>query len=536
MSRITSLALIAMLTFSAAGQVGEKMTVEVVQVPVYVTSSDGRPVLGLTKESFQLFVDGHPQPIDYFDAVDFASAPAGAASVERPRRERRLYLLLFDLTFATPPTIQRAQHAAEQAVEHSNPATDFFAVATYSSTRGVYFLSPFLSDRVAVTRAIVTLKSSAANDPLGIALASAERAKWVSAMEQGGPASGADDDFAAIIAEAGKSGGGGDVAEILKGGQAAQDAVAMPQSRLIEYQVEGLGEAASRFRGLEGQKHLLVFTEGFDSTRVTDIRAKGSFGSATGQYLMGAPPNLDAHLIDIIKKMHETFVSAGVTLDSVDIKGIRHTFNDLENDALYMLSRGTGGRVIVNRNDLVEAVGTLMQAERVAYVLSFRQGERKRGRISVKVSGLPRGAQVSYREGFGYEHQDARLDSLQLADIVLNDVPQAGMSLNSGVNAVEGGEEVAVSFARAEVVPQLLDQSPNVDILFYVFDRRGVAVAFKAKRINFNDAARVTTGYLTLREPFELPAGRYTAKVLLQITGTRSMGFVRREFTVDQEH
>jgi hypothetical protein len=98
------------------------------------------------------------------------------------------------------------------------------------------------------------------------------------------------------------------------------------------------------------------------------------------------------------------------------------------------------------------------------------------------------------------------------------------VSLNSGVNAVEEGEEVAVSFARAEVVPQLLDQSPNVDILFYIFDHRGAAVAFKAKRINFNDAARVTTGYLTLREPFALPAGRYTAKVLLQIIGTRSMG------------
>jgi hypothetical protein len=89
--------------------------------------------------------------------------------------------------------------------------------------------------------------------------------------------------------------------------------------------------------------------------------------------------------------MHDTFVSAGVTLDSVDIKGLRHTFVDLENDALYMLSRGTGGRVIVNRNDIVAAVDTLIQAQRMVYVLGFRQGGRKQGHLR-RCERLARGA------------------------------------------------------------------------------------------------------------------------------------------------
>ena len=79
----------------------------------------------------------------------------------------------------------------------------------------------------------------------------------------------------------------------------------------------------------------------------------------------------------------------------IDIAGLRHTFNNLENDALYMLSRDTGGRVIANRNDLVEAVDTLMKAQRVAYVLGFRQGNRKQGRVTVRVTGAPRGSEVS---------------------------------------------------------------------------------------------------------------------------------------------
>jgi len=101
------------------------------------------------------------------------------------------------------------------------------------------------------------------------------------------------------------------------------------------------------------------------------------------------------------------------------------------------------------------------------------------------------------------------------------------------VRTSDSGAEVAVSFARAEVVPQLVDPNPSVEILFYIFDNHGAAVRFKGKRVNFSGAGRVNTGYLTLNEPFDLPKGKYTAKVLLRISGTRSMGFVRRDFAVE---
>jgi VWFA-related protein len=499
---------------TSAAQVRDNVTVEVVQVPVYVTTSDGQPVRGLTKDSFTLLVDGHPQPIDYFDVIDFAAIPgAQQTAVERPRRERRLYLFLFDITFATPAKLVRAQKAAEQAVTHSNPATDFFAIATYSSSRGVFFLSPFLSDRVAVTHAIYTLHGSKAQDPLGLSLGSQERAQWVSVMEQGQTISDSQEGLADMV--------GGEMADALRGGQANQDMLAVPKNRLIEAQIHDLGDVAARLAALEGQKHLVIFTEGFDSTRITDIKAKGR------------PPNIESQLLNLVKTMHQTFLSAGVTLDAVDIKGLRHTFADLENDGLYMLARDTGGRVIANRNDLVEAVDTLMKAQRVAYVLGFRQGDRKKGRVSVRVTGAPRGSEVSYREGFGYVAESNALDSLQLADIILNDVPQAGVSLQSSVTPSDGGAEVAVSFARAEVVPQLVDASPSVEVLMYVFDAHGGAVDFKSKRIALTGAARVNSGYVTLREPFELPPGKYTAKVLLRIAGTKAMGFVKRDFIVE---
>jgi VWFA-related protein len=523
--RYIAATLFAALAFSAAAQVRENLTVEVVEVPVYITSNDGKPVQGLTKDAFQLFVDGRPQPIEYFDAIDFASVPASQQqpAVERPRRERRLYLLLFDLTFATPAKIVRAQRAAEQAVAHSNPATDFFAVATYSSSRGVWFLSSFLSDRVAIARAIYTLHTSNSQDPLGLALSSAERAQWVTAMGQGDTVDDSEEGMASMVS--------GEMADAIRGGQANQDTVAMPKNLLIEYQLTALGDAATRISSLEGQKHLLVFTEGFDSTRITDIKAKGRSMNIPGMS-PGRPPNIESRLLRLVGEMHDTFVSAGVTLDSIDIQGVRHTFTDLTNDALYMLSRGTGGRVITNRNDLVQAVDTLMQAQRTIYMLGFHKGDRKRGRISVKVKGLPRGSEVSYREGFGYVTPKAGVDSLQLADILLNDTPQAGVTLNAGVTTSDEGAEIAVAFSRAEVVPQLAESSLGVDVLIYVLDEKGVA-GFKSKRVSLSGPARVASGYITLREPFELPKGRYTAKILLRIAGTHSLGFVRKDFAVE---
>src|SRR5207247_3841585 len=55
-----------LLGAAAGAQVRESVTVEVIEVPVYMTTSDGKPIRGLSKEAFELSVDGKRTPIDYF--------------------------------------------------------------------------------------------------------------------------------------------------------------------------------------------------------------------------------------------------------------------------------------------------------------------------------------------------------------------------------------------------------------------------------------------------------------------------------------
>ena len=96
---------------TALGQLSESITVEVVEVPVYVTAADGTPLRGLSKDAFSLFVNGKQKPIDYFEEVDLSARPVGAHSVRPPvLHQRRLYLLLFDLAFTRPGLIERAHH------------------------------------------------------------------------------------------------------------------------------------------------------------------------------------------------------------------------------------------------------------------------------------------------------------------------------------------------------------------------------------------------------------------------------------------
>src|SRR6185503_14871685 len=108
------------------------------------------------------------QPIEYFDAV--------TARAEAPTlRERRLFLLLFDVAFSHPLSLPRAQRAAAELIENAPPA-DYFAIATYSNRRGVWFAAPFTRDRGTLTRAIRSLNSSRSGDPLSIVMTASERA------------------------------------------------------------------------------------------------------------------------------------------------------------------------------------------------------------------------------------------------------------------------------------------------------------------------------------------------------------------------
>jgi len=503
---MTRLAAALLLVATAAlGQVSESITVEVVEVPVYVTAADGTPIRGLTKDAFTLLVNGKPRTIDHFEEIDLrqsapASAPASAARVPA-LHERRLYLLLFDLAFTKVALIERAQHASDAAVQRSNPATDYFAVATMTHGGGVRFVIPFMNDYVAVRRAIATLESNDAKDPLGVGLTAKQRKRWaeIEGRAQGVPL--------AIGFRTGEP----YADEIIAGSEVNQQLSRQMLRDDVDREFSGLGTVAARLAALEGQKHVVVFSAGFDAKLFVEL---------------GRGYNEDPQMHRHLREMVEAFRGAGAFLDSIDVVGNRPA--DAA-ESLRRMAEPTGGETIRNTNDLAAALARLTASHDVSYLLGFRRrDEDAAGEIAVRVAGLPYNARVSYRTGFAKPAPRREIDSLQLADIVVNDLPQNGLSLRLETTP----REIAILFRPAEVVAQLVPETPYVEAMLYVLDEHGGTVLFRSKRLPFDAGSAPRAGVAGVREKVKLPPGKYVVKALMHVAGTQSLGFARAELVI----
>jgi len=456
----------------------EAITVEVVDVPVHVTHN-GLPVEGLAREDFELFVNGKPQSIEYFDEIRKA-APASM-------RERRLFLLLFDIASSMPHAIERAQKAALQLVSDA-PQGDTFAVATYSGRRGVEFAVPFTSDHAALVKAIAQLGTGDEADPLRLVVTASERG----AIELENQPT-----LDALLATSG-----------------ARDVLDSPRRRASEHRMTSLGEIGERLAQLEGHKHVIFLSQG---SPVSENPFAAEPVAARPAELIGDPSWWRA-----MEELYRSYQSSGVFLHTLNTNGLRVVLRGVSDDPLRNLSRGTGGRTINNRNDFANALADLANTQRSGYLLGFRPANAKRGhnKVVVKVKNAPRGSRVTYRYGFsGIAPHVNFNDGLYLADVILNDVPQTGIAA-----ALESSNGSLVAKLPTRTAAAQLGKDGTAELLVYIFDEHGVAVDYRRELI---DVPANATQDDTLTLPLALPPGKYMAKALLRVDG--SLGFSRTE-------
>jgi VWFA-related protein len=477
----------------------ETITVEVIDVPVYVYGAQG-PVRDLTKADFELFVNGKRQQIDYFDPIEFSTAPSDAqkaGAAPHDVRERRLFLLILDCVFSRPAALDRARKAAVAMIDGAGPS-DYFAIATFSVKNGAQLVTPFTNDHTVARRAALALQPSAAHDPLAIAISANER------------------EYATLIAilndDTPRHGGSSSnvILEMLNGHlTAGQETASMPAKRLIEDQFTDFTSLASRLTQLQGYKHVVLMSEGVNPYLVY-------------QNEMGVDPQL----VDAMNKMAAAFRASGAVVDTVDL-GLPAQ-NSVMNDALHLIAHETGGQFIHHENDLKVALDRISTSSAVGYRLGFKKPQdAKKGdnAIDVKVRNAPSGARVSFRRGFSTTvSQLSSADGLRLADVILNDVPQTGIAPR-----IQFGEKpyIEVHVPAREMLVVNNNVAINADLLFYVFDAKGAVVEFKEKKIAIPGDARAD---IVVRDALHLPAGAYVAKALLRVGD--SLGFVRQNFAI----
>lgn len=515
MRRCLVLFLLALPVFAANR---ETQTVEVVQVPVYVTRN-GAAVTGLTRDNFELYVNGKPRPFDYFDVIDFAALPASDAGSATPAprdvRQRRLYVLLFDLVYSTPKSIARARVAADAYVDRAGPA-DAFAVGTYSSAHGIQLFVPFTRDRAVVRNTIQKMSEGRGDDPLHLALAPAERAEVV-----------APDKFAES-----------DQINKLIADSAIGQLLVDPARRRIRDQIETLGEFADRLAPIEGNRHVVLLTSGFSTAFIHGSGPANTIQMAQLR-TMDQPPRQgwslnmsDPGVTHAIREMYGRFTRAGVFLDCIDIEGNRMSMSSsADSEGLSMLARDTGGQVVLNRNDLEGAMQELSAMQRVAYTLGFHAADtgRRQNTIEVRLRGVDGRVNVNYRPSYSSSlPKTSTTDALRIADILENDIPQTGVTTTIAAS----GKTIDVQVPARELIALAGMPNAQAEALVYVYSGRHI-VAFKDKRISIDAARADATKPVHIADTFELPPGHYVAKVLLRVDGTEALGFATTPVNVE---
>ncbi|HJQ39766.1 MAG TPA: VWA domain-containing protein [Thermoanaerobaculia bacterium] len=518
--QVRAVALIALFASTLAAQsLREVTTVEVVEVPVYVTAS-GDPLTGLTRDQFRLFVNGKPQSIDYFDVVDFAGLSPEEA--QNPR-QRRLYFLLFDLSsdiFA----LGRARKAVDAFVQQA-AATDRFAVATLGQ-QGLNILMPFTQDRGAIRHAVRSLRADT-QDPLRIASGSlaqeileSQRTKFDEGSEQ---------------PEAGTN----ELAEMM------QELEAEPLIRTLEDTLKLIDGIARQLAPLEGHKHVVLFSTGFDPTLATGGRSDtrisnlqqgvmADLAAPIVQKMVTPPagaPKSSSTLLKALDALNARYASAAVFLDAIDIAGVRSMmFGDGNRGGLYMLART--GQVIANRNDIGAAIRDLTDMQRVVYVLGFHpRNTRKQNSIRVELENVPGHPRVTHRRSFSTTPEPSSSSDLLLADIVSNDIPQNGLSVTVDVDTSKLGIATVSATIPGRELLALGNHHVSAKALIYVF-AGSRAIAFQGKEIEIDPRRARALEDLDLRlsHSFDLPPGQFTAKVLLRVDGVDARGFGRVGF------
>ncbi len=526
-------------------------TVLNVEVPVQVLR-DGKPVRGLTAENFRVYDEKEPREIVGFETIDLEEStaatvhpgPAPDADATRvPVAARRHFLLLFDLDFSDKAYLVRAEQAAHELVEGGLKPEDLVAVAFFSGRAGVSSVLGFTPDRSQVLAALDKLArllgqetpprsgrsapETRESDGLGMTAGD-----WQAVVPDVSAAAARERSLAeetlGWMGSAGRGGGGkaggldGETIEDMAD-YAVED---MRQKRAAKASalVDALRALADGTRFVEGQKHLLLFSLGFESTLYL-----GDGGS---------------WLLDEMRKAIDRFRQTGWVIDAIAGEGLDTGQRKAQREALFYLARETGGTLVDSGNDLSVSMARVLLQTSVTYLLTLRTPELPEDgsfrRLRVELEGVPGRARVIHRAGYFLPEPFSRMSPeerrQQTAELLLSgkEVQELGAGVFTGPLEVDPATGTARVPAVIELGRDALDAEPadrpvSLDIRVYAFDSEERVAGLLAQRVTVprEKLADAPAGLKFFGE-IELPGGSYEIRALVQsletgrVTATRS--------------
>lgn len=529
--------------------VREEARVMLIEVPVNVVDKDGRSVENLTADDFEVYDDGKKQTIAGFEVLD-QRAPLPMPKPEDPPinpAARRHFLILFDLSFGSPKAIVNARRAARDFVVTRMKELDLAAVATYSIENGLRLLVTFTSDRTQLASAIDTLGfptlAERNPDPLSLVIIQPSQSNSVGLAAYSGTVSAAAARQTDSILQ--------DALENMEVMRArSQRAIYRDRvSRLLD----SFGKMARALDAVQGRKHILYLSEGFDSRELSGSSLDGGGAREAEWIVQGQSWKVDSDTrfgnSGLQSKMGSAlalFNRSDCVIHAIDIGGLRagsDPSGSVDNgvngqEALFYFADQTGGEFLKNTNDLGNAFDRLLERTGLIYILAFQPVRvPENGKFhTLKVTVKDKSWRVSHRTGYYEPKSEKTLTpverKLAMSEAVAAAVPKTDVPAWVLAAPVPGGGPAARVVVVVEVPGDRLlkghtEPKMNVDLFVYAIDRQGQTRDYFYQPLTIDmkvaEASLAKNGvkyYGQLR----LPPGDYTLRTLVRNNETGRFG------------
>ena len=518
-------------TSSQSGPATFQTSTQLVIETVSVKDKSGKPVEGLTAKDFTVTEDGVPQTIKFFEFQKLQEtaaaqpAPAGGAAPlaryphsqiasETPGdikyRDRRLLALYFDMSAMPVPDQLRAFSAARKFIETQLTPADLVAVMMYQSG-AVQVLQDFTDDRDRLETIIETLivgEDQNATDSSTDANAS-----------DTGAAFGQDDSEFNIF----------NTDRQLSALQTAAKMLGtLSEKKALVYFASGL-----RLNGADNQAQL-------HATVNAAIRAGVSFWPIDARGLVAQAPLGDA-----------TRGSAGgiAMYNGAAAIAVRDSFQKSQ-DTLWALAADTGGKALLDYNDLTRGMTQAQQAISSYYIIGYYasnatlDGKFRRIKITLN-NGLA--ASLDFRQGYFASKQFGRFTTAekerQLEDALLLGDPVTELTIAMEVdyfqlNRAEYFVPVVVKIPGRELALAKRGGAEHtlLDFIGEIKDDFGTTVSNVRDKVDIKltnaTAAELAKRPIQYDTGFTLLPGKYKIKFLARDAETGRIGTYETPFVI----
>ena len=521
-----------------------RIMTELVQTDVMVFDKDGKFVEGLKPEQFQLVIDGQPQPIELFESVVTGGRNERAAlratrenkrgqttEVAEPANEvGRTVLFFVNDLHLDPGSLARTHKAIKYFIDHMVGPNDQVAITSASGQIG--FLQQLTNNRAVLLGALDRLKAVPGMTPeterpymsaysAYLIVEQHDRQLFDYFVRQTMGAQNVDEQLAANIVE-------------------RRSKFILQQSDVtIKTSLQSLVNLMDVTAKLPGRKLVFFISDGFiPNFAGSDFTSMMSRATRAANHSGVVIYSLDARGL-MVDTQFDASNAGGADPTGVYSSRLSGERN-FSQEPLNALAADTGGRALLNSNDLQDGVARALDETARYYLLAWKpanDAQRASNFSKIKVSIAERpDLKVKLRRGYlsapRPQQQQAKteapaVDLEKTDDLGLtessNEELRAALAL--GYKQTVGGNMQLSS--SVQVNAQSADQGSGnllVNVLGAVFDSRGKAVgSFKQHLEVSRTPAHAAPVYSTVNYQLDVPPGLYQVRVFAYERGTTKL-------------